>query len=371
MINKYLFEICSIQYGFAFKSNLFSKNEGIPVIRIRDVKRGYTETYTTEPYDKAYMVKHGDILVGMDGEFNISKWGRDSALLNQRVCKLVAKQGVDENYIFLFLSRELRKIENNTPCVTVKHLTAKQLNSILVPLPNFALQQKIGYLFITISKLIVLRQKQLSKLDELVKSRFVEMFGDPKSNNKNWNTLKLGDLCSIVRGGSPRPIEKYLGGNIPWIKIGDATKSDNIYLKNTKQYIIEDGIKKSRLVKSGSLIFANCGVSLGFARIITFQGCIHDGWLAFENVNDKIDRVFLLLSLNHMTEYFRAIAPDGTQPNLNTSIMKNYKQIVPPLQLQKSYVSFIEQTNKIISQIQKSLDELETLKSSLMQKYFG
>ena len=71
----------------------------------------------------------------------------------------------------------------------------------------------------------------------------------------------------------------------PWIKIGDATDGDNTYLRSTKEHIIQEGVKKSRLVKAGSLIFANCGVSLGFARIITFDGCIHDGWLAMEDID--------------------------------------------------------------------------------------
>ena len=152
----------------------------------------------------------------------------------------------------------------------------------------------------------------------------------------------LGELCTIVRGGSPRPIERYLGGTIPWIKIGDATTGENIYLNSTKEYIIQEGVKKSRMIKAGSLIFANCGVSLGFARIITFDGCIHDGWLAMEDIDEKLDKIFLLYSLNQMTEYFRKTAPAGTQPNLNTNIMKMHRQIVPPMEMQKAFISFVK-----------------------------
>jgi restriction endonuclease S subunit len=211
----------------------------------------------------------------------------------------------------------------------------------------------------------------LAKLDELVKSRFVELFGDINTNDKGWETQPLGELCTIVRGGSPRPIENYLGGDVPWIKIGDATKGDNVYLHSTKEHIIQDGVKKSRMVKSGSLIFANCGVSLGFARIITFDGCIHDGWLAMEDIDARMDKVFLLQALNQMTDHFRKIAPAGTQPNLNTAIMKAYVQIIPPMELQKEYIAFVEQVDKSKFEIQKSLEKLETLKKALMQKYFG
>ena len=197
------------------------------------------------------------------------------------------------------------------------------------------------------------------------------MFGDISSNDKKWVCEPLGNLSSIVRGGSPRPIEQFLGGDIPWIKISDATNGDNIYLNSTKEHIKIEGVKKSRLIKPGSLIFANCGVSLGFARIITFEGCIHDGWLAIEDIDDRIDKVFLLQSLNQMTEHFRKIAPSGTQPNLNTSIMKLYRQLIPPIELQQEYIDFLEQVNKSKVAVQKALDEAQTLFDSLMQEYFG
>lgn len=172
------------------------------------------------------------------------------------------------------------------------------------------------------------------------------MFGDININDKGWNTQPLRDLCTIVRGGSPRPIEKFLGGDVPWIKIGDATDEESIYLHSTKEHIIQAGVHKSRMVKAGSLIFANCGVSLGFARIITFDGCIHDGWLALEDIDPQLDKVFLLQALNQMTEHFRKIAPAGTQPNLNTAIMKAYKQIIPPMHLQKEFITFVTQVDK-------------------------
>ena len=232
-------------------------------------------------------------------------------------------------------------------------------------------QKKVATILDKCNELIEKHKQTLEKYDMLIKSRFIEMFGDPLENSKHWETQNLGNLCVIVRGGSPRPIDKYLGGNIPWIKIGDATNGDDIYLYKTKEYIIEEGIKKSRLIPEGSLIFANCGVSLGFARIIRFQGCIHDGWLAFQNIDKKLNNVFLLKSLNMCTDYFRRTAPDGTQPNLNTTIMKAFIQILPPISLQNEYVHFVEQIDKSKFAVQKSLEKTETLYKSLMQEYFG
>lgn len=254
---------------------------------------------------------------------------------------------------------------------TRQKLTQSDMRKMEIPLRTMVEQKKIVCRLNKLTELISLRKQQLAKLDELVKARYVEMFGDINVNNKKWMTYPLGELCTIVRGGSPRPIERYLGGTIPWIKIGDATTGENIYLNSTKEYIIQEGVKKSRMIKAGSLIFANCGVSLGFARIITFDGCIHDGWLAMEDIDEKLDKIFLLYSLNQMTEYFRKTAPAGTQPNLNTNIMKMHRQIVPPMEMQKAFISFVKCTDRQKQIVQQSLEKLELMKKALMQEYFG
>lgn len=280
--------------------------------------------------------------------------------------KLLKAKKSDANYKYLFYALSSADIPN-----TGYNRHFKWLKEVEIPTHTKNEQNDIVAVLDKVSGLIALRKQQLAKLDELAKSRFVELFGDINTNDKNWDSQPLGELCTIVRGGSPRPIENFLGGDVPWIKIGDATKGDNIYLHSTKEHIIRDGVKKSRMVKSGSLIFANCGVSLGFARIITFDGCIHDGWLAMEDIDVRLDKVFLLQALNQMTDHFRKIAPAGTQPNLNTAIMKAYIQIIPPMELQKEYIAFVEQTDKSKLTVQQSLNKLEILKKALMQKYFG
>ena len=236
--------------------------------------------------------------------------------------------------------------QGTNKAVMGKTLNKATLSQIKVRIHPLETQHSIVSTLDKLQSIITHRKQQLAKLDELVKARFVEMFGDINVNDKGWDIQPLGDLCTIVRGGSPRPIEKFLGGTIPWIKIGDATDGESIYLNSTKEHIIQEGVKKSRLVKAGSLIFANCGVSLGFARIITFDGCIHDGWLAMEDIDEQLNKVFLLQALNQMTEHFRAIAPAGTQPNLNTGIMKAYKQIIPPIEMQKDFIFFVKQVDK-------------------------
>ncbi len=321
-------------------------------------------------YADSFLCKANTVVIGRKG--NINKpifvespfWNVDTAF------GLEANQNVlMPKYLYYFC--EQYDFEKLNTTVTIPSLTKANLLQIDIPLPPLIKQQEIVEKIDKVAALISLRKKQLQKLDDLVKSRFVEMFGDISINDKCWKEKPLGELCTIVRGGSPRPIEQFLGGDIPWIKISDATEGESIYLHSTKEHIILEGVKKSRLVKKGSLIFANCGVSLGFARIITFDGCIHDGWLAMEDIDYCLNKVFLLHSLNQMTDHFRTIAPAGTQPNLNTAIVKAYRQIIPPMKLQEEFISFAAKVDKSKLTIQQGLDKLDQMKKALMQKYFG
>ena len=365
---------------------------GIPVLRttnftnegVVDYRDVVTRTISKKSIEEKYLRK-GDIVIEKSGGSDKQPVGRviyfegpeKTYLFNNFTGLLRVKNTEKWNpkYVFYsmfanYLRGGTRQFENRT---TGLHnlQTDAYVGSLDIKEEPIEKQDEVCKQLDKVGEIIGLRKKELLELDNLIKSRFVEMFGDINVNDKNWKCQPLGELCTIVRGGSPRPIEKFLGGDVPWIKIGDATDGDSIYLNATKEYIIQEGMKKSRLVKSGSLIFANCGVSLGFARIITFDGCIHDGWLAMEDIDERLDKIFLLQALNQMTQHFRAIAPAGTQPNLNTAIMKAYKQIIPPMEMQKKFIDFVTQVDKLKLEVQKSLDETQQLMDSLMQKYFG
>ena len=352
---------------------LSSKNIFDDKITLEDPRYLSEEQFLAE--DKRTCIKAGDVLmtiVGTVGRAAVVTADIPKITLQRSVAVLHPHSDVCNSRFLMYLLRSKKNFfEQEAHGVAQKGIYLKQLSEISISIPAISQQEDIVDKLDRINKIIKSRQLELDKLDELIKARFVELFGDININDKGWDIEPLGNLCTIVRGGSPRPIEQFLGGDVPWIKIGDATDGDNIYLNSTKEHIIQEGVKKSRLVKAGSLIFANCGVSLGFARIITFDGCIHDGWLAMEDIDERLDKVFLLQALNQMTEHFRAIAPAGTQPNLNTAIMKAYRQVLPPLELQKEFIAFAKQVDKSKVAVQKSLDETQLLFDSLMQEYFG
>ncbi len=262
-------------------------------------------------------------------------------------------------------------LKHHAKGVTMRNLNTDVIRALPFVCPPLTEQRRIATVIDRAESLINLRLSALGELNLLTQSVFHKLFGDVAKNDKRWPTQPMGELITIRRGGSPRPIEKYLGGDINWIKIGDATRGSDIYLERCADKITKDGLKKTVFLKAGSLIFANCGVSLGFARILKIDGCIHDGWLSFENIPEsKLDKLFLLKALNSITEYFRRIAPAGTQPNLNTNLMKRFRMILPPISVQREFANQVKKIEKLKEVQRTSLTRLETLFASVQERAF-
>ena len=363
-------ELFKITKGKKVEEIDYKNENSIRYIQIDDLRNNNNIKHC-ENINKYVIAKKEDIIIAWDGaNAGTIGFGIEGAIGSTLAILRKENKEMDTEFCGLFLRSKSAYLREKCTGATIPHIQRTALEDIKIPKIPLNKQIEIKNIINKSQELIDKRKEQIEALDELVKSKFIEMFGDPITNPKEWNTAKLGDICTISRGGSPRPIDKFLGGPIPWIKIGDATKGDDIYLYKTKEGIIEEGVKKSRLIKKGGLIFANCGVSLGFARILKIDGCIHDGWLAFEDFEKHLDKIFFLKSLNYCTEYFRRTAPDGTQPNLNTGIMREYVQILPPMKLQQEFTKFIKQVDKLKFEMEKSLKELEDNFNSLMQKAF-
>ena len=362
-----------IKYGYAFNSKNFTNDSVYPqIIRIRDIKKGFSETYYAGDFKKEYLVHHGDLLVGMDGEFNIERWKGKEALLNQRVCQIEAKDKINEDYLYFALGVALKKVERKTAFVTVKHLSAKVLNDIELNVPSFNEQIRISDILLNIKKSIKLRQLILKNLDELIKARFVEMFGDLE-NSKKYDYQKISDLTNVVSGGTPkRDNESYWkNGTIPWIK---TTELRNNKIKTVAEYITEEGLEGSsaKLVPVHSVLIAmyGQGKTRGMTGYLNIEASTNQACaciLPSSKINSEYLWQYLIMSYHNL----RNMAKGGNQPNLNSKIIKNFKVLVPPLSLQNEFANFVQQVDKSKVVVQKSLDETQRLFDSLMQEYFG
>ena len=190
----------------------------------------------------------------------------------------------------------------------------------------------------------------------------------------NWEIKKLGEVCEIERGGSPRPIQAYITeaeDGINWIKIGDAIEGSK-YIVSTKEKIKPEGMKKSRFVHKGDFILSN-SMSFGRPYILAVDGCIHDGWLVIRDKGNRFDKSYLYYYLGSPNTYneFKRLAVGGVVNNLNSELVRSVTIPIPPLAEQGKIVEELDCLNGIIEKKKEQLKELDLLAQSIFYTMFG
>ena len=191
---------------------------------------------------------------------------------------------------------------------------------------------------------------------------------------EGWEYKKLGEVCDIERGGSPRPISDYITdaeNGINWIKIGDAVEGSR-YITSTAEKIKPEGMKKSRFVHKGDFILSN-SMSFGKPYILGVDGCIHDGWLVIHDDSNTFNKDFLYYYLGSPTIYseFKRLAVGGVVNNLNSNLVRGVRVAVPPLSEQQHIVEELDLLSGIIEKKKKQLKELDNLAESIFYDMFG
>lgn len=188
-----------------------------------------------------------------------------------------------------------------------------------------------------------------------------------------WREVKMGDVCLIERGGSPRPIDKYITkekNGINWIKIGDTNES--MYITSTAQKIIPEGMKKSRYVQPGDFLLSN-SMSFGRPYILAIDGCIHDGWLVLRDINNVFDKHFLYYYLSAPITYqkFKSLAVGGVVNNLNSEMVRNIKVALPPMEEQQKIAVVLDKVSDLIAKRRQQLEKLDLLVKARFVEMFG
>ena len=182
----------------------------------------------------------------------------------------------------------------------------------------------------------------------------------------NWKYVKIGDVCTVERGGSPRPIDKFITDDpngINWIKIGDT--DDSMYITKTAQKIIPEGMKKSRYVQPGDFLLSN-SMSFGRPYILKIDGCIHDGWLVLRDNNGIFDKRFLYFYLSAPSTYqkFKNMAVGGVVNNLNSAMVRGVTVPIPTMEEQLKIVDVLNKVTELIALRKEQLTKLDQLVKS-------
>ena len=249
-------------------------------------------------------------------------------------------------------------------------LKFKNLRDVVINVPDKEEQKKrLNVLRIIDRELSILGEIE-NKLDDFVKSRFIEMFGDPLDNPFGLPELTLPELGEFGRGVSkhrPRNDPKLLGGNYPLIQTGDVATAD-LFINSYESTYSELGLKQSKMWKKGTLCIT-IAANIAKTAILGFDACFPDSVVGF-NANEKTSNIFVHYWFSFFQAILEAKAPESAQKNINLKILSELKVITPPIEKQNEFIKYVQQVDKSKLSVQEMKNKMEILKASVMQEYF-
>ena len=280
---------------------------------------------------------------------------------------------LNKDYLAAFLRSDsfVTWAVSKTAGAKMPRLGTKDLMNAEIPVPSIEQQKKIAEKFKKLEQLISLRKQQLAKLDELVKARFVEMFGDPVKNTMDWEIKPLSELGELNRGVSkarPRNSPELLGGPYPLIQTGEVANAKT-YITSFNSTYSEKGLAQSKMWPKGTLCIT-IAANIAQTSILTFDACFPDSVVGFISRN-MTNELFIHYWFSFFQKILDEQAPQVAQKNINLKILSELNVIVPPLSLQNRFAAFVEYVDQQKQTVQQSLEKLELMKKALMQEYFG
>lgn len=370
-------DVCDINMGQSPDSSSYNDDgNGLPFFQGNaDFGERYpvTRKWCSVP---TKIAKPEDILISVRAPIGALNYAREKCCIGRGLAALTPdKSKVSPEFIFWLLKAKNIELNNKGTGSTFKAIGRNVLEETQVPNVPLTVQLEYSQVLERIYAIIQSRKMQLQKLDNLVKARFVEMFGIYPANPKGWETGTIRDVVSDVRYGSSRPAVD--GGKYPYLRMNNITYGGELDLSDTKRIDIPDNELDKCTVRRGDVLFNRTN-----SKELVGKTCVYNrddmmvlaGFVIRVRVSERILPEFLSEFLNTEFSKQMLLAMCKTaigQANINAQEMQNIGLYLPPIELQRKFVQFKEQTDKSKLAIQQSLDKLKTLRKSLMQEYYG
>jgi type I restriction enzyme S subunit len=369
--------------GYAFKPE--DRGEiGLPIIRIQDLTgNAYDLGFYDGEYPKKIEINNGDVLISWSASLGVYIWNNGKALLNQHIFKVVFdKVEIDKHYFVYAVRNSLKDMEKKSHGATMKHIVKKDFDDTIIPFPPICDQKEISDMFMRLDGIMNARRQELKKIDELVKARFIEMFGDPQINSCNWEVVNISDVIDgrVSNGFFSKRDDYCDDGNVSVLGVAnivnrmyskiDELPKTNADSKDIEKFevkygdmlfcrssLVAEGIGKASIVPEGvqKKILFECHV----IRVpLNLEKCVPEYMQTLSTMDYFRNQVISQAKTATMT----TIGQDGI---LKTNI------ILPPIEKQRQFYKFVKQVDKSKATVQKALDETQLLFDSLMQEYFG
>ena len=353
---------------------------GLPIIRIQDLTgNAYDLGFYDGNYPERIEINDGDVLISWSASLGVYVWNRGKALLNQHIFKVAFdKCAVNKQYFVYAVQHKLQEMETKAHGATMKHIVKKDFDNTVIPFPTLEEQEEIAKIINHASGIIFARQQQLQQLDELIKARFVELFGNPVINNKGWNVSDLGQLTiKIGSGATPK------GGKEAYQTDGiSLIRSMNVH--NGKfEYKELAHISDEQAARLENVAVEENDVLLNITGASVARSCVVPTNVLPARVNQHVciirckdsimpDFINSLLIDDNYQDLLWSIAGSGaTREAITKQQVESLQIILPPISKQEEFSKFINRVDKSKVAVQKSLDEAQLLFDSLMQQYFG
>ena len=332
-----LSDTVNIVSGFPFDAELFNADgNGAVLIRIRDIQRGYSETYTTESFDDQYRIKKGELLIGMDGMFEIARWQSEDAALNQRVCCLRMKDGENDTFIQYLVQPILKHIEVGTNATTVKHLSVKQINAIRIPIASDARKNEFA---------LIVEQADKSEFVGF-KSQFIEMF------DCSAERVALSSLCDTFIDGDWIEAKDQSDSGIRLIQTGNVGVGTFKDKGDKARYISEDTFNRLNCteVVEGDILISRlpdpvgraCIIPTGLGKSITAVDC------TIIRLNDEVLPKFFVAFTNtpDYAMQIKKVLSGTTRLRVSRANLGKIQVPLPSIDKQQQFVTIAEQADK-------------------------
>ena len=382
---KTLGELCSIvSGGTPARSKAEFWNEGmIPWIKIGNIKGKYVnkaDEYITQAGlagSSAKLLPKGTVLYTIFATLGeVGVLGID-ACTNQAIAGLMIKdeKQLNTDYLYYYLKSKKSFVNSVGRGVAQNNINMSILRSFELPLPELSKQKDIIEILDKVATIIETRQQELQKLEDLIKARFVELFGDPIKNPKGWEVVTIGDIVTEVRYGTSKPAVE--GGKYPYLRMNNLTVDGHLDLNDLKYIDIPDDEMEKCVVRKGDVLFnrTNSIELVGKTAVFDLlEDMVIAGYIIRVRLNERLlPEIFSqYMNLEALKDILRAMAKGAVnQANINAQELQSIKVYVPDMEVQKQFIKMKEQVNKSKLKVEESLKKMETLQKSLMQQYFG
>ena len=359
-------------------------NEDIPVYSVTNTQGFCTEYFSKDVSSKDksnYKIVPRGCFAYNPSRINVGSvdWQRyeDRVIVSPLYNVFKVSPELENQYLYYFLKSDIGHtlITSKAEGSVRDNLKITMLAEFSIPLPPLEEQKHIAAMLDKCTALVTKYKLMLEKYDTLIKSRFIEMFGEPVQNPKGWKKTELGNLCKEVRYGTSKPASE--NGKYTYLRMNNITYEGELDLTNIKSIdISEDELPKCS-VRKGDVLFNRtnsielCGKTCLYKLDKTM---VIAGYIIRVRVSEKLNPQYVstLFNTKSIKKLLREMAKGAVnQANINAQEMQSIQIPVPPISLQNEYESFVQQIDKSKFAVQKSLEKTETLYKSLMQRYFA